>query len=176
MRTRFCRGAPHRQRNLRWLSVLGRRFTHIWRIGLAVPPVVGTLAGSSEFSALRTIGQQRNVSWDRFQVGLLVAKSSLCCRTQPSRQRRGSPPRMKRPPLCYQAALFARIQFSLTATYHFEVHMKFRLVRLNCMLVGCLLLLCSQLVAQGVAVAGDPCKPTSARTQEMGAGSWPTIP
>src|SRR5665213_2010871 len=42
-------------------------------------------------------------------------------------------------------------------------------VRLNGILFFCLLLLlCTQLVAQGVAVLGDPCKPVSARTQEIG--------
>jgi len=44
-----------------------------------------------------------------------------------------------------------------------------RQVRLNGILFSCLLLpLCRQLPAQGVAVPGDMCKPTSARTQEIG--------
>ena len=44
-----------------------------------------------------------------------------------------------------------------------------RQVRLDVMLLFCLvLLLCRQLPAQGVAVAGDPCKPASARTQQVG--------
>lgn len=44
-----------------------------------------------------------------------------------------------------------------------------RPVRLNGMpLWGLLLLLCTHLVAQGVAVPGDPCKPASVRTQEIG--------
>jgi hypothetical protein len=44
-----------------------------------------------------------------------------------------------------------------------------RPVRLNGMpFWGLLLLLCTHLVAQGVAVPGDPCKPVSARTQEIG--------
>ena len=41
--------------------------------------------------------------------------------------------------------------------------------RLTGMLFFCLLLSpCRQLAAQGVAVAGDPCKPVSQRTQEIG--------
>jgi quercetin dioxygenase-like cupin family protein len=44
-----------------------------------------------------------------------------------------------------------------------------RQVRLNGMLFFCLLLLlCTELLAQGVAVPGDTCKPASARTQEIG--------
>lgn len=44
-----------------------------------------------------------------------------------------------------------------------------RQVRLNGMLLSCLLLLlCTQLAAQGVAVPGDTCKPASARTQDIG--------
>jgi hypothetical protein len=44
-----------------------------------------------------------------------------------------------------------------------------RQLRLNGMLFFCLLLLlCTQLAAQGVAVPGDTCKPASARTQEIG--------
>ena len=44
-----------------------------------------------------------------------------------------------------------------------------RQVRLNGMLFSCLLLLlCTQLAAQGVAVPGDTCKPVSTRTQELG--------
>jgi hypothetical protein len=46
-----------------------------------------------------------------------------------------------------------------------------RHVGLNGTLISCfLLLLCTQLAAQGVAVPGDPCKPLSARTQDI--GSW----
>ena len=44
-----------------------------------------------------------------------------------------------------------------------------RQLRLSDMLFSCLLLLLgTQLLAQGVAVPGDPCKPVSARTQEIG--------
>src|SRR3984885_12680139 len=44
-----------------------------------------------------------------------------------------------------------------------------RQVRLNRTLLSCLLLLlCTQLAAQGVAVPGDTCKPASARTQDIG--------
>ena len=44
-----------------------------------------------------------------------------------------------------------------------------RQVRLNSALLSCLLLLlCTQLAAQGVAVPGDACKPASARTQDIG--------
>lgn len=39
----------------------------------------------------------------------------------------------------------------------------------NRVLLSCLLLLpCTEVAAQGVAVPGDPCKPVSARTQEIG--------
>ena len=42
-------------------------------------------------------------------------------------------------------------------------------LRQSSILSSCLLLLtCSQMVAQGVAVSGDPCKPASTRTQEVG--------
>jgi hypothetical protein len=44
-----------------------------------------------------------------------------------------------------------------------------RQMRLNSTLLSCLLLLlCTQLAAQGVAVPGDTCKPASARTQDIG--------
>src|SRR5579863_2200655 len=44
-----------------------------------------------------------------------------------------------------------------------------RPAQLNRMLFLCLLLTpCTQLVAQGVAVPGDPCKPVSERTQQIG--------
>jgi hypothetical protein len=44
-----------------------------------------------------------------------------------------------------------------------------RHVRLNGMHLSCLLLLlCTRLAAQGVAVPGDTCKPVSVRTQEIG--------
>lgn len=44
-----------------------------------------------------------------------------------------------------------------------------RQVRLNGMILFCLpLLLCAQLLAQGVATPGDTCKPASMRTQEVG--------
>lgn len=44
-----------------------------------------------------------------------------------------------------------------------------RQVRLNAVLFFCLLLLlCTQLVAQGIATPGDTCKPASKRTQEIG--------
>ena len=44
-----------------------------------------------------------------------------------------------------------------------------RRVRLNAMMVACLLLLlCTQLLAQGIATPGDTCKPTNVRTQKIG--------
>jgi hypothetical protein len=57
----------------------------------------------------------------------------------------------------------------LTTTNEFEVQIMIRHVGLNGTLISCLLLLlCTQLTAQGVAVPGDPCKPLSARTQDIG--------
>ena len=41
-------------------------------------------------------------------------------------------------------------------------------VRLNAILFSCLFLLCTPLIAQGVATPGDPCKPVSERTQQIG--------
>lgn len=52
-----------------------------------------------------------------------------------------------------------------------------RQVRLNDLLFFCLLLLlCTELLAQGVAVPGDTCKPRVREGKRLDAGSWPTIP